>query len=48
VFLQQVGGGYRFIHRPFLEHFAAMTDSDKDVQAARDEFGDSIAKRQPE
>jgi len=26
LFLQKVGGGYIFIHRLLLEHFAAMTD----------------------
>jgi hypothetical protein len=30
-FLQKVGGGYIFIHRMLLEHFAAMDD----VQASR-------------
>ncbi len=28
-FLQKVGGGYIFIHRILLEHFAAMEDAGK-------------------
>jgi len=30
IFLQKVGGGYRFIHRMLLEHFAEMNISAKD------------------
>ena len=31
VFLRKVGGGYIFIHRLLLEHFAAMkTDDDEE------------------
>ena len=29
VFLQKVGGGYIFIHRLLLEHFAAMRNAEK-------------------
>ena len=28
IFLQKVGGGYRFIHRLLLEHFAAMDETE--------------------
>ena len=28
IFLRKVGGGYIFIHRMLLEHFAEMTDED--------------------
>ena len=28
IFLRNVGGGYIFIHRMLLEHFANMTDED--------------------
>ena len=31
IFLQKVGGGYRFVHRLLLEHFADMSDSTKQV-----------------
>lgn len=31
IFLQKVGGGYRFIHRLLLEHFAAMSETTKKV-----------------
>jgi eukaryotic-like serine/threonine-protein kinase len=33
IFLQKVGGGYRFIHRLLLEHFAEMDNSTKKVRA---------------
>jgi len=26
-FLQQIGGGYEFIHRDFMEHFVLMVDT---------------------
>ena len=29
IFLQKVGGGYRFIHRLLLEHFAEMGEAEK-------------------
>jgi hypothetical protein len=29
IFLQKVGGGYRFIHRLLLEHFAEMGETGK-------------------
>jgi predicted lipid-binding transport protein (Tim44 family) len=29
IFLQKVGGGYRFIHRLLLEHFAEMSETKK-------------------
>jgi hypothetical protein len=29
IFLQKVGGGYRFIHRSLLEHFAEMAELKK-------------------
>ncbi len=32
VFLQKVGGGYIFIHRLLLEHFAAMNVERKQVE----------------
>lgn len=40
VFLRKVGGGYVFVHRLLLEHFAAMTDDDikrlaAEVEASR-------------
>jgi hypothetical protein len=31
IFLQKVGGGYRFIHRLLLEHFAEMYEPEKKV-----------------
>jgi len=31
IFLQKVGGGYRFIHRLFLEHFAALGETGNKV-----------------
>jgi hypothetical protein len=31
IFLQKVGGGYRFIHRLLLEHFADMDETSKNV-----------------
>jgi hypothetical protein len=31
IFLQKVGGGYRFIHRLLLEHFAEMDETTKTI-----------------
>jgi len=34
IFLQRVGGGYRFIHRLLLEHFANMDEHDNPISGA--------------
>ena len=36
IFLQKVGGGYRFIHRLLLEHFAEMGEGKSVPNIARD------------
>jgi len=39
VFLRRVGGGYIFIHRLLMEHFAALTPEDIERLAANAEGG---------
>ena len=43
-FLQRVGGGYIFIHRLLLEHFAAMTEALKDKSTEQPDRTEVITK----
>lgn len=44
IFLRKVGGGYIFIHRMLMEHFASLTDDDIERLAADIEAAKSVSR----
>jgi hypothetical protein len=47
VFLRKVGGGYIFIHRLLLEHFAAMWEKEEEQRGAAGSVGSRSAVTAP-